>query len=89
MSCGHNAIQWRHGLDENADRRMRRLRAQVDTGDREPAKLPVQEMPLDSLGQGRRGRQDARSQNQDGSQSQDHDDEEPLTPSGQEEFLSE
>jgi len=43
-----------HGLDENADRGMRRLRAQMDTGDREPAELPVEEVPLDSVGQRRR-----------------------------------
>ena len=32
---------------------MRRLRAQVDTGDREPSELPIEEVPLDLVEQGR------------------------------------
>ena len=53
LSLGQNTIQWAHGLEDNASCGMRRLRAQVDTGDREPAELPVEEVPLDSLGQRR------------------------------------
>jgi hypothetical protein len=44
---------------------MRRLRAQVDTGDREPAELPVEEVPLDPVGQRRPRRQDAGVADQD------------------------
>lgn len=40
-------------MEDDAGRRMRRLRAQVDTGDGEPTELPVQEMPLNPVEQGR------------------------------------
>jgi hypothetical protein len=51
----------------------------VDTGDRESTKLPIQEMPLNSLEQRRHRRQDARGENQDWAQPQD-DEEERMTP---------
>ena len=60
-------------MEDYADRGVRRLRASVDTRDQEPAKLSFQEMSLDSLGQRRRGRQDAGSADQDGTQPQDRD----------------
>jgi hypothetical protein len=33
-------------MEDDAGRRMRRLRAQVDTGNREPSELPIQEVSL-------------------------------------------
>jgi hypothetical protein len=39
------------------------MRAQVDTRDGEPAKLPIKEVPLNPLEQGRRGRQDSGGEN--------------------------
>jgi hypothetical protein len=53
LSLGQNAVQCLHGLDENAGRRMRRVRASLDTGDREPAKLPLEEVSYNALGQRR------------------------------------
>ncbi len=57
---------------------MRRVRAQVDTGDREPAQLSVEEVSLNALGQGRRGRQDSGGENQGGAQPQSESEEEPM-----------
>ena len=54
LSLGQNTIQWAHGLEDNASRSLRRLRASVDTRNGEPAELPVEEVPLDPVGQ-RRG----------------------------------
>jgi hypothetical protein len=34
-------LQLRHGLEDNAGRRVRRVRAQVDSRDREPAELSL------------------------------------------------
>jgi len=51
MSLGQNAVQWLHGMEDNADRRLRRLRPQVDTGESEPAQLPVKEMSLNVVEQ--------------------------------------
>ena len=45
-------------MEDNAGRRLRRLRASVDTRNREPAKLPLQEVPLNLVEQGRDRRQD-------------------------------
>jgi hypothetical protein len=39
---------------DSMDRRVRRVRAQVDTGDREAAEQPVQEMPIHPVEQRRR-----------------------------------
>ena len=58
-------VLWRHGLEDNAGRGLRRVRASVDTGDSEPVKLPPEEMSLNVVEQGRRGRQDAGSTDQD------------------------
>jgi hypothetical protein len=33
LSLGQNTLQCRHGLEDNAGRRVRRLWAQVDTGE--------------------------------------------------------
>jgi hypothetical protein len=51
LSFGQNTIQWLHGLGENAGRRMRRLRAQMDTGVGASAELSVEEVPLDVMEQ--------------------------------------
>jgi hypothetical protein len=56
------------GLEEDAGCGVRRVWAQVDTGIGEPAKLPIQEMPLDAMGQGWRGRADTGSTDQDGAE---------------------
>jgi hypothetical protein len=53
MSLEQNAVQWQHGLDENAGRRLRRVRASVDTGVGKSAKLPFEEMSLNLVEQGR------------------------------------
>jgi hypothetical protein len=45
--------------EDNAGRRLRRLRAQMDTGDPESAKLSSQSVSLNALGQGWHRRQDA------------------------------
>ena len=37
----------------NAGRSLRRVRASVDTRNGEPAKLPIQEVPINSVEQGR------------------------------------
>src|ERR1700675_4326194 len=55
-----------HGLDENASRRLRRVRAQVDTRDREPAQLSVEEVSLNLMEQRRYRRQDAECADQGG-----------------------
>ncbi len=39
LSLGQNTIEWAYGLDDNADRGMRRLRASLDTRNRGTAKL--------------------------------------------------
>lgn len=54
LSLGQNTIQWTHGLEDNAGRGMRRLRTSLDTRNGEPAKLSVEEVPLDPVGQRRR-----------------------------------
>jgi hypothetical protein len=38
-------------MEDNAGRRVRCLRAPMDTGNGEPAELPVEEVPLDPMGQ--------------------------------------
>ena len=43
-----------HGLDDNAGRGLRRVRASVDTRNWKPAKLPVEEVSLNVVGQRRR-----------------------------------
>jgi len=53
MSIGQNATM-RYGLEDNAGCSVRRMRAQVDTGDREPAKLSLQEVSVNPVEQGRR-----------------------------------
>jgi hypothetical protein len=68
-----------HGLEDNSSRRLRRLRAPVDTGEQESAKLPIEGMPLNSLGPRRCGRQNTRSPNQSGSEFQNKSEEEPMT----------
>jgi hypothetical protein len=47
---------------------MRRLRASLDTGGREPTELSQQEMPLNAVEQGWDRRQDAGSADQSGAQ---------------------
>ena len=49
LSLGQNTIQWAYGLDDNADRGMRRLRTSVDTRNGEPAELSFQKMPLNPV----------------------------------------
>jgi hypothetical protein len=53
LSLGHNAVQWLHGVDKNAGRRLRRVRTSVDTGDGEPTELPFQAVSINSMEQGR------------------------------------
>src|ERR1700757_1150959 len=68
MSIRQNTIQWRHGVENDAGRCLRRMRASVDTRNGEPAELPVEEVPLDPMGQ-RWGRwQDAGGADQGGAQ---------------------
>ena len=38
-----------HGLDEDEDRGLRCLRTSVDSRNREPAKLPLEEVPFNAL----------------------------------------
>src|SRR6516162_5652245 len=58
-------------MEDDAGRRMRQVRASVDTRNRQPYKLPVEGVPFDAVEQGGRRRQDARSANQDGAQPED------------------
>lgn len=58
-------------MEDNADRRLRRLRPQVDSGESEPAQLPVKEMSLNVVGQRRHRRQDTGSADQGWAQPQD------------------
>jgi hypothetical protein len=54
LSLGQNTIQWAYGLDDNADRGMRRLRTPVDTRNGEPAELSVKAVSLNIVEQRRR-----------------------------------
>jgi hypothetical protein len=64
MSVGQNTIQCLYGLEDNASCCMRRVRAQVDTGDREPSELPIQAVSFNALEQRRHRRQDERGADQ-------------------------
>ena len=77
---GRLLLQSGDGLENHAGCRLRCLRAQVDTGEREPAKLPLQEVPLNPVGQRWRGRQDSGGADQDGSEPQDGGEEALITP---------
>ena len=63
-------------MDENAGGRVRRLRASLDTGDQESAELPLEEVPLNPVGQGRRRRQDAGGADQSWAKPQERGEEE-------------
>jgi hypothetical protein len=76
LSLGQNTIQWAHGLEDNASCRMRRLRAQVDTGNGAPAKLPFEEVQINALEQGRNRRENAGGADQGWAQPQDEGGEE-------------
>ena len=67
-----------HGVEGDAGRRMRRLRAPMDTGDPEPAELPLEEVPLNAMEQGRGRRQDAGGTDQGREKPQDNSEQEPM-----------
>lgn len=58
-------------MGENACSRLRRLRASLDTGEKESEKLPAKGMSIYVVEQRRRGRQDAGSADQSGTEPQD------------------
>jgi len=68
----------RYDLEDNGSRRMRRLRASLDTRDQGAAELPKQKVSFHVLEQRRRGRQDMGSVNQ--GTAQPHHDRLPTSP---------
>ena len=50
VSLGHNAILCLYGLEDNAGRGLRCVRAQMDTGDGEPSQLSFEEVSVNSVG---------------------------------------
>jgi hypothetical protein len=59
-------------MDENAGRRLRRMRASLDTGEQESAELPFEKVSLNFVEQGRHRRQNEASTDQHRAQPQDN-----------------